>query len=374
MNLLRLTGSWSLILLMGACEGDDRIIWHPTPENVQTVTDPQFVLREDTANAGPWAEVLSRAQLTIGAAEGEPLDMLGQVRDMAIGRNHMYYADFIYGHVREYDFQGNLTSVIGKRGLGPGELEMADKVALASDEAILAVVGSPRDVSVFSKEAEAWIHKKTFKAPPNVMEGDLCTMHGFVYTVGYSEGADGVIHKYTLEGEKVLSFGTTYIDESAFIRSSLSPRGDLTCNAKHNVVAYRHALSPVITGYSDTGTMQWQVELADVDIGPVRQRFEDGMAVIGFTSEPSRTGRPDFISRPDSDSLYVQYYAKSGGERYDTWHLFRIDAATGLGDYAGWYPVGLQSSLRGLDDQRLYTATYDSLPRISVHDRHVASL
>ena len=363
-----------LLLLMSACQGRDEVIWHPTAANIQTVSDPRFIVHEDTVNSGPWAEVLSRIPVSIGAEEGEPSDMIGLMRDMAIGRKHLYYADFVYGHVREYDFQGNLTSVIGKRGLGPGELPQLNNVEFVEEGAILVVAGSSIHVSVFRREAEGWVHKKTFEVPPNLLDGDLCAMDGYVYTVGYSEEAGGVIHKYTLEGEYIFSFGTPYSDPSPFIRTHLSQRGYLACNATSNVVAYTHTLSPVITGFSDNGNVQWQMELADVDIGPVEQTFaEDGRAIIGYSSAPSRTGRPHFISTPDSESFLVQYYAKDDakddGNRYDKWHLYRIDTATGHSVYVGWYPVASQPMMRGLDNQNMYTATYESTPQIKIYPR-----
>lgn len=370
MNRRRLAGALVAALFVSACQDRNEVIWHPTPENVQTASAAQFVLHEDTASRGPWTELLSQFPVTLGVGEGEPLDMIGQVRDMAIGHNRLYYADFIYGHVREYDFQGNLISVIGKRGQGPGEFALLNKVALAQDEGVLAIAGSPIHVSVFSREAGAWIHKKTFIVPPNLMDGDLCTMHGHVYTIGYSEGAGGVIHKYTLEGERLVSFGRPYSNADPFIGNSLSQRGDLVCNATHSVVAYRHALSPVITGFSDNGKMQWNVELADADIGPVKQTLtEDGLPSIGFTSAPSRTNRPHFVSISDSEFVLVQYAARgeSGRGAFDSHHLYRINAATGQGVYSGWYPVASTPRIRAWDSRHLYTTTTKPYPQIKIY-------
>lgn len=366
-------GFWAIaILLLTSCQDRYKVIWHPTPANIQTISDPDFVLREDTSNVGPWIDLLSRVQVTIGVEESQPLDMIGQVSDMAVGLKHLYYTDFIHGHVREYDFLGNLTAVIGKRGQGPGEFPLADKVALSEteNEAFLVVAGSPIPVSVFRKEAGVWIYKKTFTAMRDLLDGDLCAMHGHVYAVGYSEGAAGVIHKYTLEGEHVLSFGEPYIDPDPFIRSSLSERGELACNAIHHMVAYRHELSPVITGFSDTGNVQWQVELADADIGPVDQTFTDEFGpTIGFRSAPSRTGRPQFISTPDSESFLVQYGVADDGGRLNNHHIYSINATTGKGVYAGRYSITARPRIRGIDSQHLYTLTYDPYPQIGIHAR-----
>ena len=361
-----------LFLLVSACRGSDNVVWHPTPANIQTVSDPQFILHEDTVYSGPWAELLSGDHVTIGAEEGEPLDMIGLVYDMAIGRNYLYYSDFVHSHVREYDFQGNLINVVGQRGVGPGEFPLLNRIAFAVDEAILVVAGGSNQVLVFGKEVGVWVHKKSFTVP-HLLRGDLCAMDGHVYTAGYSEETTGVIHKYTLEGEHILSFGTPYNDPSSFIRTSLSQRGHVACNATSNVVAYTHTLSPVITGFSHSGNKQWQVELADADIGPVKQTFtEDGRPSIGFTSAPSRTGILEFISTPDSESFFVRYSAKDDvnddRNRYDKWHLYSIDAATGHGVYVGWYPYAAsQPVMGGLDNRNLYTITYEPTPQIRIY-------
>jgi len=38
--------------------------------------------------------------------------MIGQLNDLEVGRSGLNCVDFIYGHVREYDFHGSLLSVI----------------------------------------------------------------------------------------------------------------------------------------------------------------------------------------------------------------------------------------------------------------------
>ena len=40
---------------------------------------------------------------------------------MIFSTDALFYVDFAYGHVRIYDLHGNLISVVGKRGEGPGK-------------------------------------------------------------------------------------------------------------------------------------------------------------------------------------------------------------------------------------------------------------
>ena len=37
--------------------------------------------------------------------------MIGDVGDLDISSDALFYADYMYGHVREYDLDGNLTAV-----------------------------------------------------------------------------------------------------------------------------------------------------------------------------------------------------------------------------------------------------------------------
>jgi len=238
------------------------------------------------------------------------------------------------------------------------------------------LIGSPRSswrdypfiLLVFRQEEGAWTHKRTITIP-RILNGDLCAMRGHVYTVGYSEGAAGVIHKFTLTGEHILSIGDPYRDPDPFIRSALSERGSLTCNSTHNTIAYRHALSPIIAGYSDSGVERWRVKLADADIGPVDQTFTDeDSPSIGLLGAPSRTGPPRFLSTPDPKSFLVTYGAVGGERRLEYPHLNRIHADSGAGAYAGGYSSRISEPLMmGLVGQNMVASIQTSFTQLGIY-------
>ena len=374
-KLLPRTAVLILGIGLASCQGTPDVVLHPTAENIQSVTDPRFVLHEDTSDTAPYMGASTLEGILIGAEQGEPLEMIGTVRDVDISADGLYYVDFVYGHVRVYDSRGTLTSVIGKRGDGPGEFSSVRKVSITEtkDGPLLIVGASSYKVSVFQQEGDTWVLRNSFQTTYSLGDGDLCAMHGHVYTIGYSEEYPGVIHKHTLEGELVLSFGKPYNDPDPFIRWNLSERGTLDCNETHRVIAYADDLNPVVTGFSDTGVIRWRIELADANIAPTPQRrTDDGRTSIGFSSPGNgNTSSIEFIPGTDPDVFLVSYYIY-GLEGAEQQHLYSVGAVSGNGDYIGYHPFRIDSasvSVRALDVQRIYTTTYKGYPQIGIYPR-----
>lgn len=370
-----------LAIVLASCRGDAKMVLHPTTENVQSVTDPRFALHEDASGSVPWVDLSTLEGVLIGVEESAPLEMVGLVWDVDISMNALYYVDFVYGHVRVYNSRGDLTSVVGKPGKGPGEFANVNKVAvMEADEGPLLVIGtSSRNVSVFQQEGRTWALRHSFITAHAFMRGDLCAMHGHVYTIGYSEEYPGVIHKHTLQGEHVLSFGEPYNDPDPFIHRSLSERGALDCNETHRTVAYADGLNPVVTGFSDSGVARWRVQLADADIAPTPQfREDDGRPSIGFPSPGNgETSSIKFISGTLPDVFLVSYdtYGPKGAE---TQHVFSVGAVSGYGAYVGWLSLlrdgREQPHVTALDRQRLYTVAGSPYPHLGIYPRPAASL
>ncbi len=375
-----LPGTAVLILgiALASCRGTPDIILHPTAGNIQSVADPRFVLHEDSSDTLPYLDASSLKGVLIGQKEGEPLEMIGSPQDFDISVDGLYYVDFAYGHVRAYDSSGTLTAVIGKQGEGPEEFPFVRKVSYTEtvDGPLLVVGASSSRISVFKQEGAAWVLRNYFHAAHSFGDGDLCAMHDHVYTIGYSEEQPGVIHKHTLEGELVLSFGEPYGDPDPFIRSHLSRWGTLDCNETHHTIAYADDLNPVVTGFSDTGVTRWRVELADANIAPTPQRRTDaGQITIGFPSHGSgETSSIRFIPATDSDLVFVSYliYGSEGAEQQ---HLYSVDAVLGEGEYIGYHPFkinGTSVSVKALDAQRIYTTVYRGFPQLGVYPRSLA--
>lgn len=101
----------------------------------------------------------------------------------------LYYVDIVYGHVRAYDFLGNLTAVISKRGQGPEGFLFVQQVSLTRtvDDPLLVVGASSNRISVFKQEEVVWVLKNYFHTAHSFGHGYLSAMHNHVYTIGYSE-------------------------------------------------------------------------------------------------------------------------------------------------------------------------------------------
>ena len=370
------------VIVLASCRGNDAVILHPTPENIQEVSDPQFVLREDTSVQ--WLDLSSLNGVFVGVAEGTHLQMIGDVSDLDISVDKMLYADYIYGHVREYDLDGNLTEVIGKRGEGPGEFPRVRFVEVAGigKDSYLVVGASGSRVVVFKEKNGVWELFGSFATSYSFLNGGLCVMDGHIYSIGYVEEYTGVVHKHTFEGEYVLSFGRLYSDPLPIVRRVLGGRGSLDCNEESGVIAYVNSLSSVVTGFSDTGDMRWQVQLSDVNPTPSAQRLrEDGRtsvqmtywgASVGYGGSIEHTTEIEFIPGPDPQSFVLTYYSPVPGEAegWDKQHIFRVEAESGYGFYLGSHTLLTHDNeelyVKGFDSLQVYAIRYKPYPQIGL--------
>ena len=368
-----------LVIVLASCGGNDSVVLHPTPDNIQEVTDPRFVLHGDPSVE--WIDLSTLEGIFVGLEDGAPLEVIGQVWDLDISMNGLFYSDFIYGHVREYDLEGNLTRVVGKRGEGPGEFPrvLFVDVMNTGKDSYLVVGGSEIHVVVFKEDDGAWVLSNTFRTPYSFWDGGLCVMDGHIYTIGHSEEYTGVVHKHTLEGEYVLSFGQPYSDPDPFVRRIISGHGSLDCNEEHSVIAYVHELSSVVTGFSDMGDIRWQVQLADVDPKPARQSInEKGRTGVGMKyggTSVEHTSEIRFVSGSDPQFFVMTYYSPVPGETrgWEKQHMFSVDAASGYGSYLGWHTLlkdgEKQPYVKAFDAMQVYTSRSSPYPQIGIYRR-----
>jgi hypothetical protein len=77
-------------------------------------------------------------ELSIGVADGSEEYMLGEIADVALGRDGSIYAlDRQVPAIRHYDAHGKFIRNIGRRGQGPGEFRSMSGIALARDGRLL---------------------------------------------------------------------------------------------------------------------------------------------------------------------------------------------------------------------------------------------
>ena len=365
----------SLASCRGGADGDNgnRITLHPTDDNIPVITDPRFILHEQKSDTEPWVDFSALQGHKIGVGEGALQEMIGQVRDLTIGPGVLYYADTEHYEVRAYDLRGSLKAIVGTRGQGPGEFYHPTGVAVTADGALLVVGDGGRRIQVFRQQDSAYALESTFLPVSSFSSGDICVMHGHIYTTGYSEELDAVIHKYTFDGEHVASFGAPYKATSSFVRGRIARMGAMECNETNRVIGYVHPKIPVLTGYSETGAVVWRVKFADAKIAPMAQsRKPNGATSVTYRLPDNGEARRIYtVESAWSDAFIVSYLTRGENNTARTWHLFRVDAASGQGAYMGWYAASLkdvrQPMVVAMDSEHLYTSTNEPYPQIGIY-------
>ena len=160
----------------------------------------------------------------------------------------------------------------------------------------------------------------------------MCAMNGYIFLIADIPGVNGIVHRYSLDGEREASFGYRYRTPDSSVQQSLSYRGRLACNEEHGMVAWIRDYTPILTGYSSDGDQMWQVRLAD---------FRPRLVESGESSE----GAPQMrYHQPQAgQSAYFDLFSDSGSHFYVLYgtfradgngraHMLRIDALTGLGE------------------------------------------
>ena len=357
----------------GPDSGKDTI--HPTSENIPVITDPRFVLRPEASEQGAENNFIDMTEYeeiaTIGLNEGNPHEMFGNIVDVATNyAGTLFVLDSEYNQVRVFDYDGSHISTFGGPGEGPGEFLYPWKVLLANIGRTVAVHSINPFVHVFERQ-DATTFQLRSSFPDDVQLGESgCAMNGYFYYLGFSNELDGVIHKYTLEGDRVASFGAPYKSSSPIATQVLSDSGYLACSEQHAMIAHIRSYVPVVTGYKETGEAAWQVLFPDFKPSRVEvSRTEDGRESI-FLGNPviGENSFVDLFTDSSGDYFYVKH-STHVGPREDgsivVHDVFRVDARTGEGSYLGNAPLGQMHT--DLDDPYVITAWNYPFPRVKIY-------
>ena len=317
-----------------------RYTLHPTQRNLD-IPDarPLSVPLDDISLASIVSD--TSEYVKIGVNEGPPHAMFGHIADVALDSfNNVYILDSEYNTVRVYDIGGTYLSSFGRAGNGPGELYEPESISLI-DNGNRAVITTGR-VTIFSRTSPSTFEfDRTFNVPyPAFWEGGSCSMNGHVYTLDYSPEAQGVIHKYSLDGAYITSFGNEYISSVPFVTSQLSDRGYLACSAKSDVIAWIRRYLPFIHGYSSDGGHLWTFRIQDyLSPGVEQARTEDGRASVMTNSMQEGHSRHMGLHVDDQGHFFASFItAKRDSvsvrdQLISQGHVFRIDPSTEEGSY-----------------------------------------
>ena len=251
----------SVVVVLLPLKASAQSVIHPTKENIPVSADPRFELGHDD-NEEVWSWDMMEVT-TVGVNEGNAHEMIGWLIDFDVDHNGtMYYVDLMGAQVRAYGYDGKFIADVSTAGIGPGEFR---------DPAGLAVLEGGRKIivddvyvdHVFQREGDTFNLIAT-NQPEYLAQQAFCAMNGYYYNQRYVDKQhEGVILRYTLEGNWENSFAKPYDYENQFIVSRITADAMLACNAKHGVVAQIINHIPAMTGYSEDGEELWQVTFSD---------------------------------------------------------------------------------------------------------------
>ena len=311
-------------------------IVHPTSENIPHDLDPEFILEPTLDPTGVAPDILTNVAITdtidIGVNEGPDHEMLGDIVDVVHdSHGRLYLLDASTGTVRIFHADGSYAGSFGRAGRGPGELEYAEALSV-SDSGTVAAVVTRRGVTVVFKRTERgdFIYRNNIDHS-GIVPDDGCIMNGHLYLIGYKSGTSGNIHKLSLEGELISTFGSLYKSRNTFVESSLTMRGQIACMERSGVVGAIKEQVPALTGYSEDGTVLWTVKFRGIRPTLVEERGKT------LTFKPAKIGEsfPYSLFSDAAGNFNVVYLVISGEQQPNPFHVFKINAEDGIGTYTG---------------------------------------
>ncbi len=338
---------------------------HPTPDNIPEASSPELVLSETTSvtDGGHALVGKERERFILGVDEGEAHEMFGDIADISHdGHETLYIIDSGYKEVRAYNsHSGDFVGVFGRAGEGPGEFR-SELLEIAVEDRIISILDDTR-IHIFERgEERSFVLSKTIKTPA-WRASDLCIMDGYLYIL--AEYQEKPIHKMTLEGQVVASFGEIYTSSHPVLQSIMSMEGFLACNKRHGVVGWIRQHVPALMGYTAQGELLWITKFADYEPSGVVAGFmeDDGSPTV--EQGPPEDGESMFVSliADQADNFYVGYFTQSK-ERGNPLPLFRINARTGKGEYLG------DGWVSGLSNYQVFTTRTSPFPQVVIYDRN----
>ena len=346
--------------------GQRRII-HPTSDNIPVVDDPSHILAPPGDPSTIQLTYLSTLSVLdtvqIGVNEGDEDEILGNVVDVAHDPDgRIFVLDSEFATVRIYDPDGSHVGSFGRSGTGPGEFQSAASLSLSDSGRFAVVVSGIGPIQVFARREDGLFEYRNSISKHEIASRSGCAMNGHLYLLGYHPERSGPIHKFTLEGEYVDSFGELYKSKNEFVVRVLSGTGLIACSEMHNVVGFIREGVPVLTGYAaNNGSMLWRVKFEGFK--PTVIEEEDRDTLIHMKSEPGQSlARLLFADSGGFLNIAYIYFTRRG--RPTPRHIFRIDAVSGEGTYLGHDKAIVAKH----DDYvvHLYNYPYPSLEIISI--------
>ena len=146
--------------------------------------------------------------IELGKEEGKEQEIFGRVYDIATdAQNHICILDNGYSRVQKYDSSGIYLQTIGRDGEGPGEFSFP--MALAIDNTQRLYVGCRGRVVIFDEKGDYLTEFKTGLGG-GFVRSLKTDRSGNIFISALEILDQKAIHKFSPEGEKLLSFCDSY--------------------------------------------------------------------------------------------------------------------------------------------------------------------
>lgn len=353
----------------GCSSGELQHTLHPTPQNIPVISDSAYILTagDNVTNPGSDYFEIATDTLVIGKDDSIKHHLFGRVPQVATDHHQfLFVLDSEFNEVRIFDYEGNYVSSFGRAGPGPGEFAAPEFIAVSDSGNHVIVFDSRGDIEVYERQA-AGVYQFRNSVKKNKLQiipfgTTMCAMHGHLFLLAYRPDLEGIIHKVTIDGDLVMSFGPQYDFPSDFVVASLTARGFIACSEKYNVVAWIRTNVPVITGFSGYGEFLWNVRLDGFKPIRIASYSEYGGPVMEYSQPIAGESivRRVFV---DSQGRFNLLYSVFPYDRnqLEPQHLFVIQALSGIGEYKGD-----AYALAGVSSSHMWRLLYNPFPEIHV--------
>ncbi len=370
----------ALLILLSSCRvsEESREIVHPVPSLIPGIDDSHDLDShdygsKDLQDARELAQNLlsSTKILTLGALNGKPYEMFGQISDIKLDSSgNMYILDAQYSEVRVFNSEGLFLYSVGSPGRGPGEFFMPRGMEVDSIGRVYVVDKSYRK-TIFKRVGNT--HKLEKAVTLSVSPVGLCKQDGILYVHGTSSGkSSNAIFSYALEGDSLGAFGTIYKSPSAMVQHVFG-RGNIACSRHPGRIIYSPRLLPTIYGYSLEGDIRWVAKISNFEtLRVVENKLGDsGQSEVSMGLLSSKHDQVVGIVPLPEKYVIVQIASftpesvdpeEGEGERYAMLRSYIMLSRSGEAVYIGdSLPI-----IKAVSEDHFYTIYTSPYPQISV--------
>jgi hypothetical protein len=350
-------------------------IKHPTKENIPEdslladIIDRSILQVEEEAMMRIWHR-LSRARevVTIGILEGEQSDMIGEVKDIAVGESGVIYIlDSRNNEVKVFNKDGIYLTSFGGPGEGPEEFMEPQGIEI-SDDGVIFVADRHRKVSIVSEKDQLFDFESSIVleyAPES-----MCVAGKYIYIQGIQSEKPGSIQVLDYNGNSEGSIGNLYKTDNKAVQQILS-NGPISCDLFGGYILQQFTIMPLVYSYSMTGKLLWVTRIADFyPMSVYEEKNEEGKPSIRFSPGKESFDHLRVLERIGETSYYVVQVARVASrsapgqsKEYDELHAYIINGETGKGNYLG-SEIPL---IYYVSSSRIYAGENSPFPQVHVY-------